>query len=271
MPDDRLIRILSRLAADEDAGEATRLCAVCAEITAMSGAGIMLLSGDQPQGSVCTTNDVSTRIEELQYMLGEGPCIDAHRQHTPVAEPDLAHPATTRWSEFARCAVDAGARAVFGFPVAIGDVHIGALEPVSRPPRPAHRRSTRRRPARGRCRSPLHPCDASRRRAWCARTRARIWRQLPVRRPSSGRHGGRAAGQPRCRRTASAARARVQQRSSRVRRRRRCRGTPVAVRRPRRSMKQSPLSPIGRGGAATYDLVRVLRSSRPLAWRLHDT
>ena len=49
MPDDRLIRILSRLANDEDAGEATRLCAVCAEITAMSGAGIMLLSGDQPQ------------------------------------------------------------------------------------------------------------------------------------------------------------------------------------------------------------------------------
>jgi len=93
----------------------------------MSGAGIMLLSGDEPQGSVCTTNDVSTLIEELQYTLGEGPCIDAHRQHTPIAEPDLAHPATVRWSEFARSAVDAGARAVFGFPVSIGDVHLGAL------------------------------------------------------------------------------------------------------------------------------------------------
>ena len=55
------------------------------------------------------------------------PCIDAHRQHTPITEPDLAHPATVRWSEFARSAVDAGARAVFGFPVSIGDVHLGAL------------------------------------------------------------------------------------------------------------------------------------------------
>ena len=127
MPEDRLIRILTRLAADDGTGAATQLCAVCAEVTQMSGAGIMLLAGDFPQGSVCTTNDVSSLIEELQYTLGEGPCIDAHRQHSPVAEPDLAHPATIRWAEFARSAVDAGARAVFGFPIAVGDIHLGAL------------------------------------------------------------------------------------------------------------------------------------------------
>jgi GAF domain-containing protein len=125
MPNDRLIRILSRLSTTD--GEATPLCVVCAEVTHMSGAGIMLLHGDSPRGSVCTTNDVSTLIEELQYTLGEGPCIDAHRQHAPIAEPDLAHPSTVRWAEFARSAVDAGARAVFGFPVAVGDVHLGAL------------------------------------------------------------------------------------------------------------------------------------------------
>lgn len=127
VPDDRLIRILARLAADDGQGEAVRLCAVCAEVTAVSGAGIMLLAGDLPQGSVCTTDAVSALIEELQFTLGEGPCVDAHRHHTPVAEPDLAEPETVRWAEFARSAVAAGARAVFGFPVSIGDVHIGAL------------------------------------------------------------------------------------------------------------------------------------------------
>ena len=50
MPNERLIRILSRLAADDGAGEATRRFAVCAEVTNMTGAGIMLLSGDEPQG-----------------------------------------------------------------------------------------------------------------------------------------------------------------------------------------------------------------------------
>jgi GAF domain-containing protein len=127
MPDDRLIRILARLAESDGDGEARRLCSVCAEVTSMSGAGIMLLSGDTPQGSVCTTDAVSALIEELQFVLGEGPCVDAHRQGVPIAEPDLAHPQTPRWVEFARSAVAAGARAVFGFPVAVGDTYIGAL------------------------------------------------------------------------------------------------------------------------------------------------
>jgi GAF domain-containing protein len=122
-----LLRILTRLAADDGSGATTRLCAVCAEITEMSGAGIMLLAGDRPRGSVCTTDEVSAQIEELQYTLGEGPCVDAHRHHAPVLEPDLASPAVVRWADFSRSAVAAGARAVFGFPVAIGEVRVGAL------------------------------------------------------------------------------------------------------------------------------------------------
>lgn len=93
----------------------------------MTGAGIMLLSDGTPQGSICTTDAVSALIEELQFTLGEGPCVDAHREHVPIVEPDLAAPATARWTEFARSAVAAGARAVFGFPVSIGETHIGAL------------------------------------------------------------------------------------------------------------------------------------------------
>ena len=127
MPADRLLRVLARLARDDGTGEVTRLCSVSAELTEMSGAGIMLLSGDTPQGSVCTTNEVSALIEELQYTLGEGPCIDAHRLHAAVVEPDLADPATSRWSQFTRSAVDAGVRAVFGFPLSVGQVRVGAL------------------------------------------------------------------------------------------------------------------------------------------------
>jgi GAF domain-containing protein len=127
MPDDRVLRILTRLAAEDGVGATNRLCAVCAEVTEMSGAGIMLLSGDRPQGSVCTTDDVAALLEDLQYTLGEGPCVDAHRQHAPVIEPDLVSPAALRWAAFSPAAVEAGARAVFGFPIAAGDARIGAL------------------------------------------------------------------------------------------------------------------------------------------------
>jgi GAF domain-containing protein len=100
---------------------------VCAEVTGMTGAGIMLMSGDVAQGSLCTTNDVSARIEELQFELGEGPCVDAFHQDRPVLEPDLAAPRTPRWVAFSGPAVEAGARAIFGFPLQVGAVRIGAL------------------------------------------------------------------------------------------------------------------------------------------------
>jgi GAF domain-containing protein len=76
---------------------------------------------------VCTTNDVSARIEQLQYDLGEGPCVDAYEQDRAVMEPDLANPATPRWLAFSAPAVEAGVRAIFGFPLQVGSVRLGAL------------------------------------------------------------------------------------------------------------------------------------------------
>jgi len=93
----------------------------------MSGAGIILMSGDIPQGSLCTANEMSDVIEQLQYTLGEGPCVDAYRQDWPVLEPDLAEPRTLRWLAFTPPAIAAGVRAVFGFPLQVGSVPLGAL------------------------------------------------------------------------------------------------------------------------------------------------
>lgn len=93
----------------------------------MNGAGIMLMSAEVPYGSLCTTNEMSDVIEQLQYALGEGPCMDAFHQDWPVLEPDLAHPGTPRWLAFAGPAVAAGALAVFGFPLQVGAVRLGAL------------------------------------------------------------------------------------------------------------------------------------------------
>lgn len=107
--------------------ETTRLCAVSAEATGMTGAGIMLMSDDAPRGSLCTTDSVSALIEDLQFTLGEGPCVDAHHGQRPVLEPDLAQPVVTRWLAFTGPVVEAGVRAVFGFPIRIGAVRLGAL------------------------------------------------------------------------------------------------------------------------------------------------
>jgi GAF domain len=127
MSGDRLLRILALLPAAAGSPETLRLCQVAAEVTGMSGAGIMIFDEDLPRGSVCTTDPVSALIEDLQYTLGEGPCVDAHTLGMPVAEADLAAPAVPRWPAFGPPAVGGGARAVFGFPVRIGAVRLGAL------------------------------------------------------------------------------------------------------------------------------------------------
>src|SRR2546430_15552474 len=98
----------------------------------MSGAGIMLMSGDVPQGSVCTTNDVSALIEDLQYTLGEGPCVDAFHHDQVVFEPNLADPGTPRWLGFTPPADEAGRRGPVGGPPS---ERRGARRPPSLHPR----------------------------------------------------------------------------------------------------------------------------------------
>jgi len=121
---DRLRRILAELAG---VGGSARLCEVSTSVIGVSGAGIMIMSGDVPHGSLCSTNEVSALIEDLQYTLGEGPCVDAYRADQVVLEPDLADPVVPRWLAFTPPAVAAGARAVFGFPLRLGVARLGAI------------------------------------------------------------------------------------------------------------------------------------------------
>ena len=126
----------------------------------------MLLAGRPSAGiGVHVRTTSARRIEELQYTLGEGPCIDAHRQHVPVAEPDLADPATRRWTAFSR----AGRRRRRAGRVRVparrsASVHFGALNLYRDRPGPLTDGSARRRPRDGRRRRPVDHHDAGRRR-----------------------------------------------------------------------------------------------------------
>lgn len=127
MAGDRLHQILAVMADGGNGWSSGGICAACPKIVGVKGAGVMLMSGDIPRGSLCTTDEVSHLIEELQYTLGEGPCVDAYQQNAVVIEPDLADPAKRRWPAFTPPAVQAGVRAIFGFPMSVGSVRLGAL------------------------------------------------------------------------------------------------------------------------------------------------
>lgn len=124
----RAVRILSLVnQRNKDKGLTSHLCDVSTEVTETSGAGIMLMAKQSPTGSLSTSNEVSARLERLQYELGEGPCIDAFNLGLPVLEPNLSHPKRTRWIGFSGPALEVGARAVFGFPLTVANIRFGTL------------------------------------------------------------------------------------------------------------------------------------------------
>jgi GAF domain-containing protein len=105
-----------------------RLCRVCTETIGISGAALSLIS-ESYRETIGASNDVAARIEELQLTLGEGPCVDASTSGEPLFAPDLIRAsALARWPGFAPAAVAAGVKAVFGFPLAVGAVRVGALD-----------------------------------------------------------------------------------------------------------------------------------------------
>ena len=128
MAGERRQRVLSRLIGDEGSPfETKHLCALSADLAGVSGAGILLITNDSVQGSVCSTSSDIAALEQLQYTLGEGPAIDAYRLDLPVLEPDVVHTQPPRWLAFTDPVIDAGFGAVFGFPLRVGGARFGAL------------------------------------------------------------------------------------------------------------------------------------------------
>jgi hypothetical protein len=74
------------------------------------------------------TDEVSGLLAELQMTLGEGPGPDAAASGGPVLASDLDEKeAVRRWPVFAPAARQAGASAIFVFPLRIGVIRAGVM------------------------------------------------------------------------------------------------------------------------------------------------
>jgi GAF domain-containing protein len=105
-----------------------RLVRACALALPVTGVGMVLMTDEGPTGTVAATNGPAETMEELQYTLGEGPCVDSSRTGRPVLQPDLAVSGPARWPGFAVGALEAGIRAIFAFPLRVGAIRLGVLD-----------------------------------------------------------------------------------------------------------------------------------------------
>ena len=110
-------------------GRLERLCSALTRALPASGVGLSLLTDDNGGGGTIAASDARSRVlAELQFTLGEGPCIDAYAARRPVLEPDLGTHGSRRWPGYAPAAHLHGVRAVFAFPLQIGAARAGALD-----------------------------------------------------------------------------------------------------------------------------------------------
>ncbi|MER6159639.1 ANTAR domain-containing protein [Streptomyces sp. NPDC001868] len=105
------------------------VCTAAVAALPVGGAGLSAMSRTAASHPLCSTDDISEQLEELQLTLGEGPCVDAFVSGSAVLRPDLltARP-QDHWTVFTDAALLAGARAVFSLPLQKGAISPGVLD-----------------------------------------------------------------------------------------------------------------------------------------------
>ena len=108
------------------AGLLYTLTTACVELFDVAAAGMLLIDEQGRLVPLAATHDGSERLERLQIMTREGPCLDAVRTVDTVRCDDLNDEAE-RWPEFARQARAEGYRAAHAAPVALRADVVGGL------------------------------------------------------------------------------------------------------------------------------------------------
>jgi hypothetical protein len=116
-------------AAGGDGDGVLLLCTAAVGALGVDGVGLSMTNGPGKHSKVAATDDVSDRIEDLQVLLGQGPCVDAVTTGAPVLVGDLAGSAVgARWPIFAPAARAMGVRASFSVPLVVGELRLGAMD-----------------------------------------------------------------------------------------------------------------------------------------------
>jgi hypothetical protein len=114
-----------------------RLCLACTTLLDTDGGAITLAYTDATRVTLCATDQVAARLEDLQDVLGQGPGAEAYTSgEVTVAALDTAD-AANRWPVFAEAAFRAvGRPTLYAWPICPGTEVLGVLTLYQAIPRP---------------------------------------------------------------------------------------------------------------------------------------
>ncbi|MFE9772010.1 GAF domain-containing protein [Streptomyces sp. NPDC005931] len=109
-----------------------RVCAAVCEGLAVDGATLALLTDTPSRQLLAASGDAALLLEEIQFMVLEGPCITAAHTGEPVAVDDLADQLTP-WPLFGATVREKlpRLRSVYALPVFFGDYVLGTIDLLS--------------------------------------------------------------------------------------------------------------------------------------------
>jgi hypothetical protein len=104
------------------------LCSPFLELLPITGASISVFDDGGRQSTICASDAVAARIEELQFSLGEGPHWEALRTGKPTLVPNLTGAVHGHWPIFEAAVAELDVGALFAFPLSIGAVIVGVVD-----------------------------------------------------------------------------------------------------------------------------------------------
>ena len=107
---------------------ADRLCHACVVLFDIDAAAISLVFDGAATGTLGSSGEAARRYDELQFTLGEGPCLDSVAQRTPVLVVDLTDASERRWPMFGPALLAQDIRGVYAMPVVAAGEYVGALD-----------------------------------------------------------------------------------------------------------------------------------------------
>lgn len=113
-----------------EAAVAERICRACMAGLDVDGAVLSLLTATVSRVTLWASDPTAELIEELQFSLNEGACMEAAATGRPVLVPDLHRVSeTVRWPVFAAAVAERTAVcALFALPLQWGTVNLGVLD-----------------------------------------------------------------------------------------------------------------------------------------------
>jgi GAF domain-containing protein len=113
-----------------DRALAEQICQACVLGLDVDGAAISLLTASTSRETLCATDATAELLEDLQFSLGEGACMEAAQTGRPVLVPDLHHSTeTSRWPIFAAAVMEQSeVGALFAVPLQWGTINLGVLD-----------------------------------------------------------------------------------------------------------------------------------------------